>query len=49
MSKKDESVRWVYNKGRVSGSFKKIIGFEAWFYTGPSKHFGHYPASGGKR
>jgi len=43
MNKKNESVRWVYNKSRVNEPFKKIAGFEAWFYTGGSQHFGHYP------
>ena len=41
--------RKVYNKSRVSGHFKKIVGFEDWFYTGPTKHFGHNSAGGGKR
>ncbi len=46
MNKKDI---WVYNKTRVSGYFKKIVGFEDWFYTGPTNHFGHYPPGGNKR
>ncbi len=33
--------KWVYNKSRVGGDFKKIAGFEEWFYTGPSRFFGH--------
>jgi hypothetical protein len=28
---------------------KKPKGFEAWFYTGATKHFGHSPRRGGKR
>lgn len=47
MSKKND--RWVYNKSRVSGYFKKVAGFEDWFYTGPTRHFGHFPPSGNKR
>ncbi len=44
MSKKNESVRWIYSPNRVGGYFKKIAGFEDWFYTGPTQHFGHYPS-----
>jgi hypothetical protein len=34
--------KWFYSRSRESRfSFKKIQGFEAWFYTGPSWHFGH--------
>ncbi len=33
--------RWFYSASRYGGSFKKIAGFEAWFYTGPTAHFGH--------
>lgn len=42
---------WHYNKSAVKGDFKKIPGFEAWFWTGGSLHFGHYPPrkSGKKR
>ncbi len=35
--------RWHYNKSRFPGTLKKPAGFEAWFYTGPSWHFGHSP------
>ncbi len=38
-----------YSKSRVPGEFKKIVGFEAWFYTGGTTHFGHYPPGGSKR
>lgn len=41
---KIEKTRWVYSKSRISGHLKKIEGFEAWFYTGPTEHFGHYPS-----
>jgi hypothetical protein len=30
-----------WSKSRVPGNFKKPTGFEDWFYTGPTKHFGH--------
>ena len=33
--------KWFYSKSRVSFSFKKVNGFEDWFYTGPTLHFGH--------
>jgi hypothetical protein len=32
---------WHYNASRVPGSVKKPVGFEEWFYTGPSWFFGH--------
>ena len=32
------------NVSAVRGYFKKIVGFEEWFYTGPSLHFGHFPS-----
>lgn len=36
--------KWFYSKSRVPGYFKKIAGFEEWFYTGPTRVFGHYPS-----
>ena len=27
----------------TGGVVKKIPGYEAWFYTGPTRHFGHHP------
>jgi len=41
--------KWFYSKSRARGSVKKPLGFEDWFYTGPTLHFGHYPPSGGKK
>ena len=38
---KNENARWVYNASARRGYVKKIEGFEAWFYTGPSLNFGH--------
>ena len=38
---KNERAGWVVNRSAVRGSFKKIKGFEAWFYTGPTLNFGH--------
>ena len=35
--------RWRYNKSAVSGYLKKPVGFEDWFYTGPTLAFGHFP------
>jgi hypothetical protein len=40
---------WFYSTSRVNGYFKKIAGFEDWFYTGPTKNFGHNPPGGNKR
>lgn len=34
---------WHVNKSAVRGEVKKPAGFEAWFYTGPTLAFGHYP------
>ena len=34
---------WFYSKSRVKGEVKKPLGFEAWFYTGPTRYFGHAP------
>tara|TARA_Y100000310_G_C20689331_1_gene821177 strand:+ start:1073 stop:1207 length:135 start_codon:yes stop_codon:yes gene_type:complete len=28
---------------------KKIEGFEGWFYTGATNHFGHFPPNKGSR
>lgn len=47
MDKKTRS--WFYSASRYSHTFKKIQGFEAWFYTGGTANFGHYPPSGSKR
>ena len=38
---KNEAAGWVYNRSAQKGFFKKIAGFEEWFYTGPSLNFGH--------
>ncbi len=38
---KNEKAGWVYNASDRKGYFKKIEGYEAWFYTGPSLNFGH--------
>lgn len=35
--------QWFRSASAVRGPFKKIAGFEAWFYTGPTRHFGHMP------
>lgn len=32
---------WFYSRSRASGELKKPAGFEEWFYTGPTWHFGH--------
>jgi len=34
---------WRYNASALKGYFKKPVGFEEWFYTGPSLDFGHFP------
>ena len=43
--------KWFYSKSRAPFAFNKVQGFEDWFYTGPSKVFGHYPPKkgGGKK
>jgi hypothetical protein len=33
--------KWFYSKSRAPFAFKKVKGFEGWFYTGPTLHFGH--------
>lgn len=38
---KNEKAGWVTHASARRGYFKKIKGFEAWFYTGPSLNFGH--------
>lgn len=35
--------RWHVNKSAIVHSVKKPVGFEEWFYTGPTKWFGHKP------
>ena len=43
---------WRYSKSAIRNcSVPKPVGFEDWFYTGPSWHFGHFPPkkSGKKR
>lgn len=32
---------WFTSKSATRGTLKKIPGFEQWFYTGPTLHFGH--------
>ena len=43
--------RVFFSKSRAPWEVKKPAGFEAWFYTGGSVIFGHYPSrkKGGKR
>jgi len=42
--------KWRYNASALKGYVKKPVGFEAWFYTGPSFAFGHFPSrKSGKR
>lgn len=41
ITSKNENAGWVYNASARKGYFKKIAGFEDWFYTGPSLNFGH--------
>lgn len=36
-----QRVRWVTSRSALDWGFKKLKGFEEWFYTGPSLHFGH--------
>ena len=38
-----KSGQWRYSKSALRGYFKKPVGFEEWFYTGPSLNFGHFP------
>lgn len=33
--------RFYYNQSCVKHKIKKPQGYEEWFYTGPSYHFGH--------
>ncbi len=33
--------KWFYSKSRVRLDFKKVKGYEEWFYTGPTLDFGH--------
>jgi len=33
--------KWFYSVSRIRLDFKKIAGFEEWFYPGPPRHFGH--------
>ena len=33
--------KWFYSKSRAPFELKKPVGFEDWFYTGPSLFFGH--------
>jgi hypothetical protein len=30
-----------YSRSRALGALKKVKGFEGWFYTGPTRDFGH--------
>ncbi len=44
MSKKivqPKTDKWFYSKNRAPFELKKLKGFEDWFYTGPTLHFGH--------
>lgn len=44
--------KWVYSRSALLKShFNAIVGFEDWFYTGPTLAFGHFPPkkSGKKR
>ena len=41
---------WFVSRSAVRGAVKKPTGFEAWFYTGATRHFGHFPPrKSGKR
>jgi hypothetical protein len=40
---------WFVSKSAVRYDFPAPVGFEAWFYTGPSFHFGHFPPKGKKK
>jgi hypothetical protein len=44
------SQRWHTNASAVKAFFKVPKGWEGtgWFYTGPTKHFGHSPPRKGK-
>lgn len=33
--------RWFFSKSRSQWALKKPKGFEEWFYTGGTFHFGH--------
>lgn len=36
--------RWFVSRSAIRYQMKKPLGFEAWFYTGPTLHFGHFPS-----
>ncbi len=40
---------FVSRSALQGANIKKPKGFEAWFYTGATLHFGHSPRRGGKR
>lgn len=44
-------MRWFVSRSAVRGSFKAPPAgpWDGYFYTGPTKHFGHAPSRGGKR
>ena len=51
MSKKivlPKADKWFYSKSRAPFTLKKVKGFEDWFYTGPTLHFGN-PKKGKKK
>jgi len=33
--------KWFHSQSRAPFGFKKVKGFEGWFYTGATLHFGH--------
>ncbi len=46
-----KSVRWHTNASAVKAFFKKPKGWEksGYFYTGPTRHFGHVPSTKHKK
>jgi hypothetical protein len=42
------AARWFRSASAVRGAVKKPAGFEDWFYTGPTRHFGHAPPRKGR-
>ena len=44
-----KSKGWFVSKSSARGYVKKPKGFEAWFYTGPTLKFGHFPPKKGRK
>jgi len=40
--------RWFRSASALRATLKKPAGFEDWFYTGPTLHFGHAPPRKGR-